>query len=164
MLYKYKCVSEDALRMTVTVRPQGNEWNELNNTMRFSNLMKTWTLYQDELMRLIGYENREDMVFIEGATTGSITYYLLVDLLPTEDANKVSHKIEKALAQKSRVFTLVSHNIFRKGKVESTSPSSASANSENKVFIAVIAILSVILCILVVVMLKRYFAARSKVT
>lgn len=47
MLYKFKCISEESLRMTVTVRPKGSEWSELNNALRFSNLMKTWTLYQD---------------------------------------------------------------------------------------------------------------------
>lgn len=115
-------------------------------------------------MRLIGYENREDMVFIDGVSTGSITYYLLVDLMPTEDANKVSQKIEKALAQKSRVFTLVSHNIFRKGKVESTSPSFASSNSGNHFFIAIILIMAVIICVLAGFMLKKLLNAKSKVT
>lgn len=69
--------------MTVTVRPNSNEWNDLSSSLRFQNLMKAWTLYQDELIKLIGYENREDMVFIDGVSTGSITYYLLIDLLPT---------------------------------------------------------------------------------
>ena len=46
-LYKFKCVSEEALRMTVTVRPKGNEWNDLTTALRFQNLMKAWTLYQD---------------------------------------------------------------------------------------------------------------------
>ena len=106
------------------------------------------------------------MVFIDGVSTGSITYYLLVDLLPTEDAGKVSQKIERALAQKNRVFTLVSHNIFRKDKMESTGLSSSSANSgsgNDPVFIAIIAILAGIICIMCFIMIKRYIAARLKV-
>ncbi len=48
-------------------------------------------------------------MYVKGVTTGSITYSLIIDKLPSEDGGKVAKQIEEALKVKSNTLKVVSY-------------------------------------------------------
>jgi hypothetical protein len=50
------------------------------------------------------------MVFIDGVRTGSITYKLIINKLPTEDKSKVILNIEYSLKKGSNTLELIAYD------------------------------------------------------
>ncbi len=79
----------------------------MTTNQKFDNLLKKWDYYYAELLKLIGYENRENLVFLNSVVTGSITYSLIIDKLPSEDIIKVSQRIDEAVKRENSALKVV---------------------------------------------------------
>jgi hypothetical protein len=82
-------MSSEAIKVNITVKPLIKDWDSMNQSLRYKNLLVSWSFYQGELMKLIGYEGREDMVFVDTVAVGSITFNLIIDKLPAENSTKM---------------------------------------------------------------------------
>jgi hypothetical protein len=57
-IYHKKCISAEAVRVNITVKPTVKEWDGLTKANKNKNLLASWNYYQGELMKLIGYDGR----------------------------------------------------------------------------------------------------------
>jgi hypothetical protein len=50
------------------------------------------------------------MVFVDSVAVGSITYNLIIDKLPTENAVKMTEMLEKSLSRGSKALKLITYS------------------------------------------------------
>jgi hypothetical protein len=98
------------VRVNITVKPTVKEWDGLTKANKNKNLLASWNYYQGELMKLIGYDGREEMVFVDSVAVGSITYNLIINKLPTENAVKMIEMLEKSLSKGSKALKLITYS------------------------------------------------------
>ena len=78
-------------------------------------------------------------MYVNAVTTGSITYSLIIDKLPSEDGEKVARQIEEALKVKSNTLKVVSYiRESKQGKGQSGEQVTVSSSSVNAPIIILI--------------------------
>jgi hypothetical protein len=74
-------------------------------------VLLSWSFFQAEVIKLIGYDGREEWVHFDGLTTGSIIVRLIIDKLSAENGPRVIQGIENSINRGIGTFKVVSYQM-----------------------------------------------------